>query len=345
LLNFLVFERGDRGLICRFPEDKGAWVVPDSNQTIRPVEGVEYRVKIVGQSRNGRLRFAEVVEPTEAWRGRIKNAICQLGRERQENGTLEVEGVDVQFTLLGPDWSEDGKLRYCRLEASWKDDPKRWLPSTEVFGLSRQLEVQLEPRLFGRWLYQSTLGETYFRHNMPEKFRHIKDRLIELARVVKEIHEDFGGLHLIRWVRMAESGEPMKCNPSQVEKALYRWLIAESVHQNATNLCDIERFEIPDLSELLSSLKAEKWERLVGSDGLTKETLKRIASQQGSEDGPIGAWSKARLDEIPNAGDIVQVDGKWYVAVAGCRREGVKGSGGGLYARWVQVPSQFSERW
>ena len=47
----------------------------------------------------------------------------------------------------------------------------------------------------------------------------------------------------------------------------------------------------------------------------------------------------------PEAGALTQVDGRWYVAVAGVRREGYKGNYGGLYARWVQVPEDECKDW
>jgi len=78
---------------------------------------------------------------------------------------------------------------------------------------------------------------------------------------------------------------------------------------------------------------------------MTKDELMSIAGRQGSEKGPLGAWPSARLDQRPNAGDLVQVNGHWYVAVAGVRREGQRGDYGGLYARWVQVPANECEGW
>lgn len=78
---------------------------------------------------------------------------------------------------------------------------------------------------------------------------------------------------------------------------------------------------------------------------MTKEEMKAVAERPGSENGPLGAWPRARLDQRPDAGELVQVDGNWYVAVAGYRREGFKGDYGGLYARWVQVPEDECKDW
>ncbi len=78
---------------------------------------------------------------------------------------------------------------------------------------------------------------------------------------------------------------------------------------------------------------------------MTKEEMVKVAGTPGSENGPLGAWPRARLDQFPNAGDLVQANGNWYVAVAGVRREGTKGNYGGLYARWVQVPANECEGW
>ncbi|MEK7537015.1 MAG: hypothetical protein AAB584_01020 [Patescibacteria group bacterium] len=78
---------------------------------------------------------------------------------------------------------------------------------------------------------------------------------------------------------------------------------------------------------------------------MKKEEMAAIAAQPGSEEGMLGAWPRARLDQTPNAGDLTQVNGNWYVAVAGYRREGTKGILGGLYARWVQVPKKECEGW
>ena len=78
---------------------------------------------------------------------------------------------------------------------------------------------------------------------------------------------------------------------------------------------------------------------------MEKEEMAKIARWEGSENGPLGKWPRARLEARPEAGNILQVDGKWYVAVAGVREENAKGNYGGLYARWVQVPANECEGW
>jgi hypothetical protein len=78
---------------------------------------------------------------------------------------------------------------------------------------------------------------------------------------------------------------------------------------------------------------------------MTKKEVVAKAATEGSENGPLGAWPGARLDQRPEAGMLVQSDGNWYVAVAGFRREGTKGDLGGLYARWVKVPASECEDW
>lgn len=78
---------------------------------------------------------------------------------------------------------------------------------------------------------------------------------------------------------------------------------------------------------------------------MTKEEVVETAGRPGSESGPLGAWPRARLDQQPEAGALVQVNGQWYVAVAGVRQEGSKGTFGGLYARWVQVPEKECKGW
>lgn len=77
----------------------------------------------------------------------------------------------------------------------------------------------------------------------------------------------------------------------------------------------------------------------------TMEELVIEAKREGSERGRMGKWPRARLAQVPNAGDLVSVDGNWYVAVAGVRREGYGGSLGGLYARWVMVPDSECQDW
>lgn len=72
--------------------------------------------------------------------------------------------------------------------------------------------------------------------------------------------------------------------------------------------------------------------------GMTLEEIGRQAALQGSEDGPMGQWPRARLPQTPEAGAVVLHEGRHYVAVAGHRREGYRGDFGGLYARWVQIP-------
>jgi len=78
---------------------------------------------------------------------------------------------------------------------------------------------------------------------------------------------------------------------------------------------------------------------------MTKEDVAAIAIQEGSENGPLGGWKAAWLDERPEAGMIVCQNGNWYVAVAGRCREGYRGYIGGLYARWVQVPAEECADW
>jgi len=71
---------------------------------------------------------------------------------------------------------------------------------------------------------------------------------------------------------------------------------------------------------------------------MTKEDVKKEAGRPGSEKGTFGSWPSARLEQRPEAGQLLEVNGSWYVAVAGVRHEGYHGEYGGLYARWVQVP-------
>jgi len=60
----LVFKNGERGLICRYPPDEGAWIAPGRNDrhTISPIADRVLRVEITGTSGNGRLRFCRVLE-------------------------------------------------------------------------------------------------------------------------------------------------------------------------------------------------------------------------------------------------------------------------------------------
>lgn len=78
---------------------------------------------------------------------------------------------------------------------------------------------------------------------------------------------------------------------------------------------------------------------------VTQNELKSQAGRPGSENGPLGLWTSARLAQRPEAGQLVQVNGSWYVAVAGVRQEGYRGDYGGLYARWVQVPREECADW
>lgn len=55
------FHKGERGLICRRPSDRGAWVAPEQGTT--PEAGVEYIVRIEKEARSGRLRFGQIVCP------------------------------------------------------------------------------------------------------------------------------------------------------------------------------------------------------------------------------------------------------------------------------------------
>lgn len=60
---FGTFEKGERGLICRAPSDRGPWIVPD--RTAKAVQGVEYLLEITRIAPSGRLRFARIVSVVE----------------------------------------------------------------------------------------------------------------------------------------------------------------------------------------------------------------------------------------------------------------------------------------
>lgn len=79
---------------------------------------------------------------------------------------------------------------------------------------------------------------------------------------------------------------------------------------------------------------------------MEKELLAQLASQEGSENGPLGVWPSARLAQFPQAGALTQVDGHWYVAVAGYRNQGTgEYHSSGMYSRWVRVPDEECQDW
>lgn len=79
----IVFERGDRGLICKSPEDDGAWVVPAyrSKHVVSPIDGHIVAVEIIGTSANGRLRFARVVEDVSVMQDAALESIKKASAE------------------------------------------------------------------------------------------------------------------------------------------------------------------------------------------------------------------------------------------------------------------------
>lgn len=56
-----IFEKGDRGPICRRPSDRGAWVVPDRHSAVPELE-VPYVFEVTGAPASGRIRFARILE-------------------------------------------------------------------------------------------------------------------------------------------------------------------------------------------------------------------------------------------------------------------------------------------
>jgi len=74
------------------------------------------------------------------------------------------------------------------------------------------------------------------------------------------------------------------------------------------------------------------------------QVLAHLAGEEGSEHrGSCRVWARpeGRLTAFPEAGSIVYERAQWWVAVAGARREGYRGDYGGLYARWVAIPSDL----
>jgi hypothetical protein len=97
---FVVFERGERGLICRTPPDNGSWIVPsrDRHQTA-PVTNEVMEVMVTGQSSNGRLRFVRVLRNITEQQDRALDALRE--EIERSKGLLDLfKGGEVGgFTL------------------------------------------------------------------------------------------------------------------------------------------------------------------------------------------------------------------------------------------------------
>lgn len=74
------FVHGEKGLICRRPSDRGAWIVPARGQK-DPEIGVNYVLEIIGASRAGNLRFALVVEKFSDY--------LKRGEKKRQNERME----------------------------------------------------------------------------------------------------------------------------------------------------------------------------------------------------------------------------------------------------------------
>lgn len=84
------FETGKRGLIASVGcvGDHGPWIVPGDRcaHVLTPKEGVEYSVEIVGQSKQGNLRFGRIVS----------TAALVKSVEREVQATLQTQGLDSE---------------------------------------------------------------------------------------------------------------------------------------------------------------------------------------------------------------------------------------------------------
>ncbi|HEY4515528.1 MAG TPA: hypothetical protein VJJ22_05250 [Candidatus Paceibacterota bacterium] len=84
------FEKGDRGMICRRPSDKGAWVVPINGSRI-PESGVKHSFEVVKTSSNGKLRFAKLLESEAEQTARYPLLVTK----EIEEGRYTLEGFDT----------------------------------------------------------------------------------------------------------------------------------------------------------------------------------------------------------------------------------------------------------
>lgn len=345
----LVFEKGDRGFICKSPEDGGAWVVPAHRErhSAPPTDGHIVAVEIVGTSANGRLRFARIVEDISATQDAALDSIKEAATSATTFNDLKEEkwGAIGISTYVSP-WTYDVKTCLDEegrpaiesvkvtgfLKAEW-GRPEAAGVFSPTITFDRPLPLDAEKAQLMLAYHVVAMATRYTSATPPEWAAEFVEQVGELAEVVRQLEKRSRKQWYDRQIDRYSSGQ---------DWPVMLWLLDEAKRVGAFDLRDlIEQVALP-LEEVEVKLEA------LGPEPVkkyTKEELVRVASFQGSESGPLGEWPSARLPETPQAGQLLYRGGEWYVAVAGVRRELYKGGIGGLYARWVKVPKEVSADW
>lgn len=253
----IVFEKGDRGLICRSPEDGGAWVVPAHRErhAVPPTHGHIVAVEIVGTNANGRLRFARITEDISVMQATALEGIKAAAKRvvyfddlrnkkwgaisianhinpwssdvetcLDEEGRPAVEAVRVRGFLK----SEWGRVEQCSYDA-----PKIRLERPLPLGPAGEEA----PLVLAYHVVAMTTG---YDGKDREKF---VTQVNELSRAVQLLEERTGK----EW---HPRPKPQGWGP---ERPVLYWLRDEAVRTGATTLRDlIARVELP-----LEAVKAE----------------------------------------------------------------------------------------
>lgn len=337
------FEQGDRVPICRNPSDGGAWVVPERG-SILPQLGIPYVLEITKTIAGGRLRCVQIVETLKKFLELQKTKFRPLVEQalldpnsitttyRTEGGNrrtvVKVKVGSHTFTLFR---GRGGDSDY--LSTPWGDkDNEDWIKITPaVKEKFNSLEREDGERRKENEEKQKKENAERNERDRIRLARLAEARAEEVVKDAKKVNQFFQKHPEARsWFQAEKTGAYTKIYEDHLKELLQKGGVDLNLTWN-----EVFAKAKYKTAELESDPKIRK----------EKEKVMAMAAQMDSENGPLGAWPPARLDEAPDAGALIQVDGKWYVAVAGVPREGTKGNYGGLYARWVQVPASECNGW
>lgn len=332
----IVFEKGDRGLICRAPEDGGAWVVPAHRERHAAplVHGHIVTVEIVGISANGRLRFARVVEDItlsqEEGVEMIKKAAAQAatfddlkGKKWRGLGLATVvspENFDVKTCL-----DVDGRpaVEAVRVTGFLRMDRGK-VRDAGVFSPEVEFERPLQ---LGPGDMPAMLAYLVVAHATPGHLSPGQPGLTWAAEFIARVRE------LSEAVRLLEERTGEKWYPREKSKdfpwdwPVMHWLRDEIKRTGATNLHElVARIELPleairaQLATLIADRPAEvrfldgrecsvKWDGPLGSVWVPREIFRTLTLDA----------QDARTLRIKEAGHALWLKTSWEVHSHGDR--------------------------
>ena len=273
----VTFTQGERGLICRTPEDNGPWIAPGDHcqHAVQPVENRPYRVEIVSTARSGKLRFARVVEDIGAAKATFQEAVKQAALAAQAKvaaGPVEqiIAGrrlvVDIPRDY-GFTWVA-GRLAATSLEVCAFERPGDRHFTTERVETEAPILLSLSrsslPRLLARKIIGGELGFELKADECPVAFLPVREALARLSAQIQVVDAGYRAEEL-SWPRQASFGQTERQwtvkgrRASSVGwQAFHDWLLAEIQDRQATSLTDLTDLAVPDFSSISQEVEA-KW--------------------------------------------------------------------------------------